>query len=187
VAIMLNNRFHLKRTAGLPLPYVQALIFTVSLTTTASLNCHWVSQDKEGDDVFWTKQLASWDLFSMEPDTLNKARRAIRNCIEYARRNSFDEIQANLVVICTRYLTPLAVEDAIEAIKNQEAPTTDVADTLLEPSTSIDAQTSHAPSPEQSQNSPLTPVSLQPAGSYRTRKPTPSMDQAALGCHKPKK
>jgi len=73
-AIMLNNRFHLKRTTGLPLPYGKAFIFTVGLTTTASLNCHWVSQDKEGDDVFWTKQLASWDLFSMEPDTLNKAR-----------------------------------------------------------------------------------------------------------------
>lgn len=114
-AIMLKNRFYLKRVAHLPLPYGRAFIFTIDLTTAVRLNCHWVSQDDDGNDVYWTKQLAGWDLLSIEPDELNKARRGIRNCIDYARQINFEELQVDLSSLHALYPTELSAENAISA------------------------------------------------------------------------
>lgn len=198
---MLNNRLRLKRLAHLPPPYRQAFIFTIDVTVIASLNCHWVSQDEDGDNIFWTKQLACWNLLSLEPGELNKARRGIRNVIEYARRISFGDVHADLAALLALRLAPvptslpdIASDNRIlleeqsaspfgHAVRDDNVGSNDGND--VEPTLSVrkvpqdpaapPTPTSVRPSqtlpPERDHSSSATSTS-----NHRRRKPTPSME-----------
>lgn len=65
----------------------------------ASVNCQWVELDVDGDDVFYTRQLASWNLINTRTSELNSARRRLRNIIEYVKRINFEEVQQDLQVL----------------------------------------------------------------------------------------
>lgn len=99
-AIMLNNRLQLKRKANLPIPYDQAVVFTIDMASfIVELNCHWVSAGENGEDIFWGKQLKCWNLHDESPEYFNSARQSIRNCIEWARHNALSEIRSDLTAL----------------------------------------------------------------------------------------
>lgn len=99
-AVMLNNIFQLKRKAHRPLPYDQALVFTVNLVYyNIELTCHWVSAGEDGQDVFLGKVLRCWTMRDDTAAQWNLARMGIRNCIEWARNKALPDIRSDLAAV----------------------------------------------------------------------------------------
>lgn len=113
---MLNNRLQLERQANLPIPYNQAVVFTIDMASfIVELHCHWVSAGENGEDVFRGKQLKCWNLHDESPEYFNNARRSIRNCVEWARRNALSEIRSDLTAL---RLLRLQASSSLASISN---------------------------------------------------------------------
>lgn len=60
-AVMLNNRFWLKRKVRLPLTYDQSSVLTVDIVPNViQLHCHWITLDYRGEDLFMSRLVGGW-------------------------------------------------------------------------------------------------------------------------------